>query len=77
MHGIKKLSKASGYTVRDRSCQRALWSGRAGSTLEMDSGHKNKRIGIHPKSLQPFLSILCVVDNSIYACIKNFSCLPQ
>jgi len=29
-------------------------SGRIGSTLEIDSGHKNKKIGFYPKSLRPF-----------------------
>ena len=42
-------------------------SGRAGSTLEMDSGHKNKKICLYRKSLRSFLRILCVVDDSIYA----------
>ena len=51
-------------------------------TLKMDSGHKNKNIGFYPKSLRPFLRILCVVDDSIYACWRNFSsalrgCLRQ
>ena len=31
--------------------------------LEMDSEHKNKTIGFHPKSLRPFLRILCIVDD--------------
>ena len=43
-------------------------SGRIGSTLEIDSGHNNKKIGYYPKSLRPFLRILCVVEDSIYAC---------
>ena len=30
----------------------------------MDSGHKDKKIGFHPKSLRPFLRILYVVDDS-------------
>ena len=45
------------------------WSGRAGSTLEIDSGYKNKNIGFHPKSLRQFLRILYVVDDSIYIMI--------
>ena len=66
MHGIKKLSKASDDTVRYISRQKVSWSGRRGlKTLEIDSGHENKKIGSHPKSLRSFLKILCVVDDSI------------
>ena len=36
------------------------------STLEINSGHKNKKIGFYPKSLRPFLKILCVVHDSKY-----------
>ena len=36
--------------------------------LEIDSEHKNKKTGFYPNSLRPFLRILCVVDDSIYAC---------
>ena len=43
---------------------------RAGSTLEMDSGHKNKEIDFYPKSLRPFLQILYVVDDSIHAFVE-------
>ena len=43
---------------------------------EMDSGHKNKKIGFYPKSLRPFLRILCVVDDSMYPRRRNFSCTP-
>ena len=49
-------------------------SDKAGLTLETE--YKNKEIGFHPKSLQLFLRILCVVDDSIYACSRNFSCAP-
>ena len=44
-----------------------------GSTLEIDSGYKNKKIGFHPKSIGPFLRILWVVDDSMYACRRNCS----
>ena len=64
MRGIKKLSNFSPDV------------GRAGSTLEIDSGHENKKIGFYPKSPQPFLRILCVVDDSTYTCRRNFSCAP-
>ena len=43
-------------------------SDRAGSTLEIDSGHKNKKFGFYLKFLRRVLRILCVVDASIYAC---------
>ena len=43
---------------------------------EMDSGHKNKKIGFYPNTLRPFLRILCVVDDSIYARRRNLSCAP-
>ena len=33
--------------------------------LEMNSGFKNKKIGFNPKSVRPYLRILCVVDDSI------------
>ena len=66
MHGIKKLNRASDNNVLDISCQRVLLSGRAGSFLEMDSGHKNKKIGFRLKSLQPIVRILCVC-----ACTKE------
>ena len=36
--------------------------------LEIDSEHKNKKTGFYPNSLRPFLRILCVIDDSIYAC---------
>ena len=49
---------------------------KAGSNLEMDSGHQNMKIDLYPKTLQQFLRILCVVDDSIYACRRNFSCVP-
>ena len=39
-----------------------------------DSGYKNTNIGFYPKSLRPFLRILNVVDDSMYACGTNFSC---
>ena len=48
----------------------------AESTLEIDSGHKNKKIGFYPKSLRPFLQILCVVDDSIYARRRTCRALP-
>ena len=34
---------------------------------------KNKNIGFYPKSLRPILRILCVVDDSMYACKRNCS----
>ena len=40
--------------------------GQARSSLETDSGYKNKNIGSYPKSLRPFLRILCVVDDYTY-----------
>ena len=46
--------------------------GRAGPTLEMDSSHKNDKIGFYPKSLRPFLRILCVVDDSDIYMQKEF-----
>ena len=67
MRGIKKLSNVS---------PELTWPGRARSTLEMDSGHKNKKFGFYPKSLRPFLRILCAVDDSMYVCRRNFSCGP-
>ena len=53
------------------------WStlGRAGSTLEIDSGYENKNIGFYPKSLRPFLRILCVVHD--YACRRIFTGLSE
>ena len=36
---------------------------RVGSTLEMDIGHKSKKIGLYLKSLRPFSRILCVADD--------------
>ena len=42
---------------------------------EVDSGHKNKKIGFYPKSLRPFLRILFVVDDSKYA-RRISSCAP-
>ena len=49
-----------------------------GSTLEMDSGHKNKKIGLNPKCLRPFLKIVCVVDD-MHTCMLQelFSCTPR
>ena len=41
-------------TVRGISRKRVSWSGRVGSSLEMDSRHKNKKIYFHPRSLRPF-----------------------
>ena len=40
-------------------------------SLEMNSGYKSKNIGFYPKSLRPFLRILCVLDDSMYACKKE------
>ena len=40
------------------------------------SGHKNKNIGFYPKFLRPFLQILCVVDDSIYALEGTSGALP-
>ena len=67
MHGTKKLRKPSNNTVRYISRQRAsiVGSAMAGSTLQLDSGHKNKKIGSYPKCLRPFLRILCDVSDSI------------
>ena len=48
----------------------------AGLTSEIDSEHKNKKTGFYPNSLRPFLRILCVVDDCIYARRRNFSCAP-
>ena len=45
----------------------------AGSTLEIDSGHKNKKTAFYPKCVRTFLRILCIVDDSIYACRRNCS----
>ena len=45
----------------------------AGSTLEIDAGHRNKKIGFYPMFLRPFLRISCVVDDSMYACRRNCS----
>ena len=38
----------------------------ARSSLETDSGYKNKNIGYYPKSLRPFLRILCVINDYAY-----------
>ena len=43
---------------------------------EMDSGHKNEKIGSYAKSLRPFLRIVCVVDDFIYARRRNCSSAP-
>ena len=43
-------------------------------TSEIDSDYKNKKTGFYPNSLRPFLRILCVVDDSMYARRRNFSC---
>ena len=61
---------------RMRAKDAPILSHQARSSLETDSGYKNQNIGFYPKSLRPFLPILCVVDDSIYACRKNFSSLP-
>ena len=45
-------------------------------SLEIDSEHRNKKTGFYPSSLRSSLRILCVVDDSIYACRRNFSCAP-
>ena len=45
----------------------------AGLTSEIDPEHKNKKTGFYSNSLRPFLWIFCVVDDSIYACRRNFS----
>ena len=37
--------------------------GRAGSTLEMDSRHKDKEVGFYSKFFRPFLRFLCIVDD--------------
>ena len=39
----------------------------------MDSGHKNKKIGLYPKSLRSFLRILHVPNDSIYIYIYILS----
>ena len=41
-----------------------ILSGRKGSTLEMDSGHKNKKIGLYPKSLELFLQFHMHVEGT-------------
>ena len=41
--------------------------GRVGSSLvilEIDSGYKDKKIGLYPEYLEPVLRILCDVDDS-------------
>ena len=47
-----------------------------GLTLEIDSEHKNKNTGFYPNSLRPFLQILCVVYDFIYACRRYFLYAP-
>ena len=47
---------------------------KAGSSSEIGLGHENKKTGFSPKCLRPFLRILCIVDDSIYACRRNCSC---
>ena len=74
MTWIKVVWKFSNFiynTVRNISRQEVSWSRRAESTFEMDSAHKNKKISIDPKCLQPFSTIL------IYKCRKSFSCAPR
>ena len=41
-------------------------SGRTGLTFEMDLAYENKNIGLYPKSVRPFLRILCVVNDYAY-----------
>ena len=45
--------------------------GRVDSTLEMNSGPKNKKIGFYPKSLRLFSKILEVIYDSMYACSRD------
>ena len=47
-------------------------SGQTGSTLEMNSVHKNKKIGSHPKCLRPLFKDFKRGDDSIYACSRNY-----
>ena len=45
-------------------------------TSEIDSEHKNMKTVFYLNSLRPFIRILCVVEDSIYARKRNFSCAP-
>ena len=49
--------------------------GQVRSSLGTDSGYQNMKFGIYPKSLRPFLWILCVVDD--FACRRIFSGLSE
>ena len=68
MHGNKKPGKAFDNTVRNKQRH-----SRTGLILEIDLGHKNKKIGLYSKSVRPLLRILCFGDDSIYVCGSNFS----
>ena len=48
-------------------------SGQVESTLGMDSGYKNKKIVIYPKSLRPFLRIYPLSTILVYTCRRGFS----
>ena len=62
MHGLEKLSKAVKKNIS------------TGSTLEMDSGHKNNKTGFYPKCVRPFLTLQSArwvsQTQAIFFCIK-------
>ena len=61
------------YPARDISNQRASWSGQ----VNFRNGFRTKNC-MYPKSLPPFLRILCDVDNShIYMQKELISCAPR
>ena len=66
------LNYQSGSKMPIQNCW--VESGQAGLTLEMDSGHKNEKIGFYPKSIRLFLMILCVVDDSHIYTQKELLC---
>ena len=51
------------YNDKLQSMKRHGGSGQAGSTLEMNSGHKNKNIDFYSKSLRAFFRALWAVDD--------------
>jgi len=69
---ILYLREASGIIVSAKTCQKSVsytfYTSKSVAlrnwvTLEIDSRYKNKNIGFYPKSLRPFLGILCVADD--------------
>ena len=58
-------------TVRYNSRQTASWSGRV--ILEMNSGHKNKKICFYPKFLLSFLWISCVVEKKLRSALNKLN----